>query len=453
MSQDTEMNDFFSNHPAIEFIDLLIPDINGVIRGKRVTRDALSKAYKEGIMFPESTFALDINGENVLDSGLIWDRGDADCACFAIKDTLKIIPWNDKYAQVMLSMINDDGEGHFANPRQVLFNVLEQFKARDITPVVAVELECYFIDPERPPSGAPLPPLSPANGVRDKDTQVLSLENLDNYADVLEDIMQATRDQDIPADTILSEYAPGQFEINLHHTNDALKAADHAVLLKRAIRQTVKNHDLEATFMAKPYTEQSGSGTHIHVSLLDGEGRNILALDDDKNPNEMLKHALGGMMNSMADSMAIFAPHANSFRRFQENSYAPLAPCWGWNNRTTALRIPASDAKNTRIEHRVSGADANPYLVVAAILASILYGLDHKIDPGARTCGNAYEQHPACLPNSWKEALERCKNSTFLKEYLGQEFMHVYYHCKRSEYLKFEAVVTPTEYDWYLKSV
>jgi glutamine synthetase len=235
----------------------------------------------------------------------------------------------------------------------------------------------------------------------------------------------AAAEQGLPAETLMSEYSPGQFEITLHHRADALRAVDEAVMFKRVLRGVAQKHGLIACFMAKPFTQRAGSGLHVHVSLADEAGRNLFASDDPAGTS-LLRHAIGGMKAVMAESMAVFAPNANSYRRFVSKSYAPIAPIWGINNRSVSLRVPAGPAASRHVEHRIAGADANLYLAVATVLAAATHGIDGKLDPGPPIEGNGYaEPGDAVLPGSWRRALMLAERSPFLREALGAELLLV----------------------------
>ena len=259
--------------------------------------------------------------------------------------------------------------------------------------------------------------------------------------------------QGIPADTALAEYAPGQFEINLKHEPDPLSACDNAILLKRLIKGVAREMGMIATFMAKPYAQQAGSGTHIHISILNKNKKNIFSDPLNEIGSDIFHHAIGGLCKTMKESMAIFCPNANSYRRFQPDLYVPMAPTWGIDNRTVAIRIPAGPEKAKRIEHRVSGADANPYLVVASILAGIHYGITQKIAPPKISTGDAILKHKPSLPMTWVESLDAFSKSKILKKYFGKEFCHVYYETKYKEMKNFDSHITPLELDWYLRTV
>ena len=219
--------------------------------------------------------------------------------------------------------------------------------------------------------------------------------------------------------------------MNLQHSPDALLACDQAIRFKRLVRGVAAKHGMEATFMPKPYMEMAGSGAHIHVSVLDERGHNIFALDHATG-SEQLKHAIGGLAATMADAMLIFAPTANSYRRYRSEAYVPLNANWALNNRGVALRIPSSSADNRRVEHRVAGADANPYLLTAAVLAGIHHGLQRRLDPGAPITGNAYKDAVATLPITWPESALKFEASTVMREYLGEKF-HLVCLLRRGE--------------------
>jgi glutamine synthetase len=343
---------------AFEAIEVIIPDLNGVLRGKRVHGDELGKVLAGEMRLPSSVFGLDITGVDAPGTGLVWSIGDADATLVPVDGRVLPVPWGAQpTGQLLMTMVDDDGAPFFGDPRQVLARVVERFKARGLTPVVAVELEFYLLDRERDEAGRVQPPRIPGTGRRDTTTQVYGLEEVDNFADLFRDIAEACAAQEVPASTAVAEYAPGQYEVNLKHVDDPLLAGDHAVRLKRIVKGVARKHGLDATFMSKPYANQPGSGLHLHVSLIDGRGRNVFA--GEEAVNRPLRQALGGLTATMAEGMALFAANANAYRRFQEGTYAPLAPTWGYENRTVALRVPGGPARSRRVEHRVAGADAN----------------------------------------------------------------------------------------------
>ncbi|MFH1601203.1 MAG: glutamine synthetase family protein [Pseudomonadota bacterium] len=435
-----------------EQVDLLLPDMNGLLRGKRITRDTLEKVYRDGVCLPMSLIATDITGNTVEETGLGYDIGDEDRLCRPVPGSLRPVPWHERpSAQLLLQM--EDGQGGLfqANPREVLRRVLDGFRELGLTPVVAVELEFYLLDAALDAQGRPQVARNPATGERNHSTQVYYIQDLDDYRGFTDEVSAACQAQGIPADTAVAEYAPGQFEINLRHRADALQACDDALMLKRAIKAIAAKRGLMASFMAKPFADQAGSGAHIHVSLLDKDGRNIFACTPDA-PSDPLRHAIAGLQRASADCMLVFAPHANSYRRFVLNAFVPLNDAWGFNNRTVAMRVPHSDPANVRIEHRIAGADANPYLVTAAVLAGMLQGLRDKGDPGPPTVGNAYEQgeHRELF---WRDTLRDFLASDFVARHFGESFRHIYGQQKLKELRSFHREVTTLEVDWYLRQV
>jgi glutamine synthetase len=275
------------------------------------------------------------------------------------------------------------------------------------------------------------------------------MQELDEYSAVLDAIQAAARAQDLPTGTVLAEYGPGQFEVNLHHVDDALLACDHAIRLKRLVKGVALRHGMEATFMAKPYRDHAGSGAHLHVSLVDAEGRNIFAAEAATG-SERLRHAIGGLAATINDAMAVCAPSANSYRRFRPEAYVPLNPSWSVNNRGVAFRVPHGAPDSRRVEHRVAGADANPYLLAAVVLAGMHLGLTRKLDPGPVLAGNAYRDTTATIPVSWPEALAAFDRSDFIREYLGPRFAALYGATRRGEMQEFMSHVSALDHAWYL---
>jgi glutamine synthetase len=315
---------------------------------------------------------------------------------------------------------------------------------------MATELEFYLTDTRRTPRDPVSPPMSAEGRWQGWQTQVLSIAELHSFEPVLADIFAACELQNLPADTVVRENGPGQYEVNLKHVADALAAADHAFLLKRIVKGVARRHGWDATFMAKPYGHLAGSGMHVHMSLLDRNGRNIMA-EENGAPSEKLRHVVGGMMATMADSMLLLAPHANSYRRLCPGTHAPTNITWGLDNRTASIRVITA-GQATRVEHRVAGADCNPYLAIAGILAGTLHGLEHAIDPGPPISGEERTGHPE-LPFNWDDAIDAFDASLVMGAYLGAEYQDLYSACKAQEQAEFRRRVTDVEYDAYLQSV
>ncbi|BCG26644.1 hypothetical protein TUM18999_48350 [Pseudomonas tohonis] len=446
---EQEARDFLDQNPDIDAFELFILDANGVPRGKLLHRDELLAVYQSGRPLPSTILGLTLNGDDVENSGLVWDVGDIDCRAYPLAGSLVRMPWRRMpTAAVQVSMHPSEGmPAAIADPRHVLIEVIERLKADGFHPVMACELEFYLLDQKPDAQGRPQPALD-GDGRRPRTTQVYGLRELEQIEPFLADLYAACKAQGIPARTAISEYAPGQVEITLEH-GDALEAMDQAVRYKRLVKGVANAHGMQACFMAKPFDHLAGTGMHMHVSLADTEGRNLFASEDPAGTPQ-LRLAVGGMLASLLDSLLLFCPNANSYRRFQANSYAPLAPTWGVDNRTVSLRVPGGPAYTRHIEHRICGADANPYLAAAAILAAIHRGIRDEIDPGEPIEGNGYAQAKELLPTDWLTALQALENSGWAREALGAEFLGVYLAVKRAEYRQFMAEVGEQDWRWYL---
>ena len=446
----SEAEAFLAAHPEVRSIEAFLIDANGVPRGKLLHRDELLAAYRNGRPLPASILGLTINGEDVPETGLVWDVGDADCWTFPLAGSLTLQPWRTKpTGQVQLAMHPEKGlPAAVADPRRVLQRVLAQLAADGLHPVMAVELEFYLLDSARDAAGRPQPARL-GNGSRPDAPQVYGVLELEQLQPFFDDLYDACEVQRLPVRTAISEYAPGQLEITLEHRSDALQAIDEGVRYKRLVKGVAAKHGLQACFMAKPFGDRSGSGLHMHVSLADAQGNNLYA-SEDPTGTPLLRHSIAGMMDRMRESLALFCPTANSFRRFQANSYAPLALTWGVNNRTVSLRVPGGPAPTRHIEHRICGADANPYLAAAAILAGIRHGIRGRLDPGAPVTGNGYAQATEFLPTDWLTALRALEGSDWAREAFGTEFLKVYLAIKQVEYAQFMAEVGEQDWRWFL---
>jgi glutamine synthetase len=447
-----EARAFLDAHPDIEAVQLVLTDACGVGRGKNIAREELETLYTTGRNVAGSILGLDVTGEDVEGTGLVWEVGDADQCCRPVAGTLCRAPWLKRpTAQVLGGLYELDGRPAKADPRHVLARVVERLRARGHTPVIAVELEFYLL--QRGDDGRMQPAAGLLSGERRGRIDAYGLGRLDDMSPLFDDLYATARSQGLPVRTLMSEYAPGQFEITLEHRGDALRAVDEAILFKRAVRGIAARHGCVACFMAKPFAERAGSGMHLHASLADAQGRNAFAAEDPAGTIE-LRHAIGGLKATMADGMAVFAPNANSYRRFRAMSYAPVAATWGVNNRSVSLRVPAGPPSSRHVEHRVAGADANPYLVAALVLGAMLKGIEERIDPGPAVQGNGYEQGPRGeLPTQWHAALEQAARSPFVADALGAEFLEVFLAIKMQECEKFGALVSDRDYEWYLDTV
>ena len=422
--------DWLRDHPEVRTIRVAAADLNGVARGKRLPVRNAEMLLREGTKFPYSVLNLDIWGEDVEDSPLVFEIGDPDGLLLPTQRGFLPMPWLDAPTALLpLWMFHPDGRPYEGDPRQALARVMERYEAAGLVPVVATELEFFLIDD----SGRQLRvPPSPRSGKRRTGGEVLSLRALDAFDQFFTRLYDACEMMDIPADTAISEAGPGQFEINLWHQPDAMKAADDTWLFKMLVKGLARQFGFAGSFMAKPYDAFSGSGLHMHFSVLDRDGRNIFD-DGSEQGSAALRHAVGGCLRAMPGSTLLFAPHENSYDRLVPNAHAPTGIGWAYENRTAAIRIPASAPRARRIEHRVAGGDVNPYLTVAAILGAALNGIEDRLEPSAPFQGNAYHQNLDQLPGSWSAAIEAFDSCPEIRRIFPGQLVENYLMTKRQE--------------------
>ncbi len=445
MGPDNRLDEFLASHPDIEVFEIILPDLAGGFRGKWVTRDKIHKVVAGGLKLPLSALAFDVWGRDV--ESLVFDSGDADGLCQAELRTLSTAPWATRpTGQILVSMLEADGSPCAYDARFLLDRLAQRLRGHGLTAVMASEMEFHLFEAEDDALGRPLHTQHDRVGGILASGQTYCLETMEEQAELMHAINDACQAQGLPVDTLIKEAGPSQYEINLYHRADALLAADQAVMLQRTVRAVARQHGMRATFMAKPYGDLAGNGMHIHCSVVDADGANLFD-DGTALGTPRLRQAIAGCLAGMPDSMLLFAPNVNSYRRFQRGSHAPLAPAWGYENRTVSLRVPTDVPAATRIEHRVAGADAHPHLVMAAVLAGIVHGIEERLEAPEPIDGNAYEQLPDSLPRYLPDALTRFENSPFIRDYLGERFQQVYSQIKYQELVEYDRQVTPLEYD------
>jgi glutamine synthetase len=435
-----------------EFIEAFIIDVNGVPRGKWLQRDKAKALLGAGIAIPRSAFLLDIWGRDIVEGGIAYDTGDPDGLCTAVPHSITRMGWAEgNSAQALLTMREPDGSFFFLDPRGVLSRVLDRFAAAGLTPALGVELEFYLVDPGHT-GGQPIAPRgADESGWRGWQIDAVGLGEIHDYETILREMMATAKAQEITLETLVSESGPGQFEVTLKYSSDALRVADSATLFKRTIKQVARKHGLTATFMAKPYGHWAGSGMHVHMSVLDRAGKNIFIGTEERGA-DVLYHALGGVIQAMPDTMLTLAPHANSYRRFAPGVHAPTYGDWGHDNRLAAMRVITADPPASRIEHRVAGADCNPYLAFASFLGSALAGIENKTDPGPETFGDKRSPQAPKLPIAWSGAVEKFAASKHIAGIFGADFQKFFAACKRQEISEFRRRISDVEYDAYLKN-
>ena len=451
---ESEINGFLENDgPALSHLDAVVVDLNGIVRGKRYAMDQAGKLLAGGMNYPTAAFTLDVTGDCADPMGNGFSDGDPDGVALPVPGSLGVMAGGSgPSGLVLMTTTHKDGRPNRLEPRQVAAAALDRFRERTgCAPMVAFELEFFLFDEARDPDGMPKLPDFPGNEGRKELPQVYDIMELDRHQPFFDDLNRSCAGMKIPATVTTCEFAPGQFEVNLSHQADALLAADHCSLFRHLVKVAARRHGLRASFLSKPFADQIGSGMHLHVSLPDETGRNIF--DPSAFPDTAgaaLENAVGGLLATMGEGMGIFAPNLNAFRRFQPNATAPVGRNWGYNNRSVAIRIPVCTDEAMRLEHRVAGADANPYMVLAAVLAGIDHGLEHECDPGPAVTGNAGEETDSDLPLDWRDALVALGNSRIMEDYLGADYLPVYCAIKLAEREKFLAAISRQEIDWYL---
>jgi len=415
---------------ALRQIRIVIPDLNGVARAKRMSPQALPKLMTGDAKMPLSTLNLDIRGNDIEDSPLVFDTGDADGFLRPTPRGLLPMPWiGPEAAMLPMAMHREDGTPFAGDARHALAAVVDRLAAQGLTAVTATELEFYLIDDSEGPFQ---PPSNPITGRRGWGAATLSMQVMDAFNSFFDALYEGCEALGIDADTATSEAGPGQFEINLNHGADPLRMADDTWLFKLLVRRLARAHGFAASFMAKPYPDASGNGLHVHASLLDRDGRNIFD-DGSAQGSVALRHAIGGVLASMADATLIFAPHAGSYDRLVPGAHAPTGIGWAYENRTASIRVPNGPPAARRLEHRVPGGDANPYLVLAAILGGMELGLADKIPPPAPLTGNAYTQELPQIPDTWQGAVRQFAGSKLMQRLFPARLIDNFTRTKQQE--------------------
>ena len=438
-----------AQHPDIETVEALITDCNGAARGKWLPIEKLPALLTDGIKLPKSAVAQDAWGRDV--PRIALDNGDLDGWCQAVPDSLVpvLTATGIDRAQVVLTMFKDDGAPLLSDPRQVLAQMVDKLEKKGFVPRVAIELEFNLF--RRPDGNQTLRDVLPAEN--ETGGNLYGLSALDEHAALFEALKASFEAQDLPYEGVLKEAAPAQYEINVAHSDDAVAYCDQVIRMQRCIRAVAERFGALPSFMPKPMENQAGNGMHVHCSLLDTSGNNIFDSGDTEG-TPLLQQAVAGCLELMVDTQLIFAPSYNAYRRFRAGNHAPTQPNWGYDNRTTALRIPASPSPATRIEHRVAGADSNPYLAVAALLAGISLGIDRQCEAPPPISGNAWVEDAdnVWLPGHMAEAITRFSESANVRETLSAEFQFAFSEVKKQELAEFERRVTDFELETYLSA-
>ncbi|WP_326540042.1 glutamine synthetase family protein [Pseudorhodoferax sp.] len=445
----SELEQWFNERRVTE-IECLVPDLTGVARGKILPREKFTE--DRGMRLPEAIVAIGVTGE-FPEQGSYYDvisPTDRDMHLRPDPATVRIVPWaTDPTAQVIHDCFDRDGNLVPYAPRSVLRRVCELFAAEGWNPVVAPELEFYLIERNTDPN-QPLRPPRGRSGRAETSRQSYSIDAVNEFDPLFEDIYAYCEKMELNVDTLIHEAGAGQMEINFFHDHP-LGLADEVFFFKRTIREAALRHEMYATFMAKPMAHEPGSAMHVHQSVVDQAGRNIFS-NADGSASDMFHWYIGGLQRYIPAAMALFAPYVNSYRRLSRATAAPINIQWGTDNRTVGIRSPVAGPAARRIENRVIGADANPYVALAATLACGYLGIKNRIEPKPECKGDAYLGEYN-LPRSLGEALELLKAETDLHTVLGKEFVTVYTEVKEIEYEEFMKVISPWEREHLLLHV
>lgn len=439
------------NERRVTEVECLVPDLTGVARGKILPREKFTE--DRGMRIPEAVVAMGVTGE-VPSQGPYYDvinPVDRDMHLRPDPSTVRIVPWaTDPTAQVIHDCYDRDGNLVTFAPRSVLRRVVDLFEKDNLKAVVAPELEFYLVARNTDPNTVLRPPIG-RSGRAETSRQSYSIDAVNEFDPLFEELYDCCDKMELNVDTLIHEVGAGQMEINFFH-GAPLGLADEVFMFKRTVREVAMRHQMFATFMAKPIAGEPGSAMHIHQSIIDKlTGKNIFS-NDDGTASEAYFHYIGGLQRYIPAAMALVAPYVNSYRRLARNTAAPINIEWGIDNRSVGIRSPISSPEARRIENRVIGVDANPYVAMAMTLACGYLGMKNKIKPKPEMKGDAYLA-PFSLPRSLGEALDKLRNEPDLHEILGQDFISVYIEVKEQEFEEFMKVISPWEREHLLLHV
>ena len=429
----------FLTSKGIHEVECVIPDMTGIARGKILPRDLFIAAGH--MRLPKSVLLNTVNGEQP-DNGPFVGETDPDMVCRPDAGTVRIVPWAAEPVAVVIHDCEEwNGEAVALSPRAVLRRVLALFEGKGWKPVVAPEMEFYLVARQQNPHEPLQPPLG-RTGKPEVGRQSYSIDAVNDFDPFFMELSNFCQVHRLGVETLIHEAGPGQMEINFTH-GDPLDLADRVFLFKRAVRETALRHGVFATFMAKPMEGEPGSAMHIHQSILDSEGGNLFS-NPDGSASERFFQFIGGLQTFIPQVMPMFAPYVNSFRRLAPYMSAPINVRWGNDNRTCGIRVPASDAANRRVENRVPGVDANPYLAMAATLACGWLGLVQSIRPSDPTTGSAWTNSRE-LPRNLEDSIEAMRACQDMRDILGGAFVDAFCAVKELEYATYNRVISSWE--------
>ena len=440
-----EVRAFLARHPDVEAIDIVLTDAHGIGRGKIIRRHELEGLFTAGRGMPASLFAQDVEGDDVEGALSTQNDGGGDSRCWPVPGTLGLLPATGR-GLVLVAMYDAAGGPHPSDPRHAMMAGVARARSARFVPMAAMELEFYLVDRDRDAAGQMQPARYALTSRRSGASNTMSVDELDEMSPFFEAVYAGARTLDLPLETLISEYAPSQYEVTLRY-RDLARAADDIILAKRLIRATARRFGFEACFMAKPFGHLSGSGMHLHLSLADTAGENLFADQADGSLSPLMLQAIGGVRAAMADSMLVLAPFLNSWRRFASTVYSPASNTWGVEDRTVALRVPSGAARTRHFEHRVAGVDANPYLLAAVTLGTALDGIAARA--GAGVAGAAGAADHTALPGNWQAAITAFAGSKAMRRILGPALHQGFAAIKQAEHDLLATEVTEAEWRLY----
>lgn len=433
---------------SITEVECFVPDMAGIARGKIMP--AAKYLMEENIHLPESVYIQTVTGEYPEDYSMIHP-GWIDMLLRPDPDTIRLVPWaGEPTAQIIHDGYHADGRAVEISPRYVLRRVLELYEKSGWVPIVAPELEFYLVKINTDPD-YPLEPPIGRTGRPETVRQSYSIDAVNEFDPMFEDIYDYCEAQKLEIDTLIHEAGAAQMEINFRH-GEPLDLADQVLLFKRTVRETAIRHNIYATFMAKPMENEPGSAMHVHQSIVDKATQQNIFVDSKGNDSELFFAFIAGLQKYLPAAMAFFSPYVNSYRRIARYHSAPINMQWGYDNRTVGLRIPLSAPDARRVENRVAGADVNPYLTIAASLACGYLGMKEKLEPTKPLESDAYEM-PFALPRNLEGALQNLRQCEPLRDILGETFVRAFCAVKEEEYETFFKVVGSWEREYLLLNV
>jgi glutamine synthetase len=435
----------------IDEVECIVPDINGVQRGKVLpAKKFLSSMREKSLRIPGSIFICTIDGHYPDDISDIWDK-DPDKTLIPDPETLCLAPgFKSPTAFVIADVYNSDGSVVDLAPRALLKKVLSLYAAKGWRPIVAPEVEFYLVSQNIDPD-FPLTPPTGQSGRAETASQPYGLEAMNEYEDIIDHIYDDCELMGLDIDTMIHEMGAAQLEVNFIH-GDPLKLADSVFLFKRVVRNVAKQHGVYATFMANPIAGQPGSAMHIHQSVLDLEtGKNLFSTSNGRD-SALFRSYIAGLIRLMPQISPMWAPNVNSFRRMRPDSSAPINVQWGEDNRSCGFRVPISDKHNRRVENRLPGADSNPYLAMAASLVCGYIGMVERMVPAKAITGSAYNR-ARTLPRTLESALDRFYGCKKVRALLGDDFFEIFFAIKDYELFNYQSVVSSWEREHLLLRV